>query len=101
MTPPRAVFALHTGLQKWLGDQIVSGPDKVDVERLDQPSGTMVAVAHNGYEARYGLIHERRILLSKDGMTLTGTDRLRAAKPGEPVEGHPLLCASTSIRMCA
>ena len=82
-------FALHTGLQKWLGDQIVSGPDKVDVERLDQPSGTMVAVAHNGYEARFGLIHERRILLSKDGKMLTGTDHLRAAKPGEPVEGHP------------
>ncbi len=82
-------FALHTGLQKWLGDQIVSGPDKVDVERLDQPSGAMVAVAHNGYEARFGLIHERRILLSKDGKTLTGTDHLRAAKPGEPVESHP------------
>jgi len=82
-------FALHTGLQKWLGDQIVSGPDKVDVERLDQPSGTMVAVAHNGYEARFGLIHERRILLSKDGKTLTGTDHLRGAKPDEPVEGHP------------
>ena len=81
-------FALHTGLQKWLGDQIVSGPDKVDVERLDQPSGTMVAVAHNGYEARYGLIHERRILLSKDGKTLTGTDHLRAARQ-RPVEGHP------------
>ena len=82
-------FASHTGLQKWLGDQIVSGPDKVDVERLDQPMGTMVAVAHNGYEARFGLIHERRIELSKDGKTVTGIDSLRAAKPGDPVERCP------------
>jgi uncharacterized heparinase superfamily protein len=82
-------FASHTGLRKWLGDQIVSGPDKVDVERIEEPSGTMVALAHNGYEARFGLVHERRILLSKDGKTLNGTDRLRAAKAGEPVERHP------------
>ncbi|HUI19533.1 MAG TPA: heparinase II/III family protein [Methylocella sp.] len=82
-------FASHAGLQKWLGDQIVSGPDKVDVERLDQPTGTMVALAHNGYEARFSLIHERRILLSHDGRTLEGTDRLRAAKAGEPAEKQP------------
>jgi uncharacterized heparinase superfamily protein len=82
-------FASHAGLQKWLGDQIVSGPDKVDVERHDQPMGTMVVVAHNGYEARFGLIHERRIMLSPDGKSLGGTDRLRAAKVGEKAETHP------------
>jgi uncharacterized heparinase superfamily protein len=86
-------FASHAGWQKWLGDQIVSGPDRVDVERHDEPLGTMIVLAHNGYEARFGLVHERRILLSKDGKTLDGTDRLRAArvgeKAGEPVERRP------------
>jgi uncharacterized heparinase superfamily protein len=87
-------FASHTGLQKWLGDQIVSGPDKVNVERHDQPMGTMIVVAHNGYEARFGLIHERRIMLSQDGKSLGGTDRLHAAKAGEKTsekadEQHP------------
>jgi uncharacterized heparinase superfamily protein len=82
-------FASHAGLRKWLGDQIVSGPDKVDVERIDRPGGTMVALAHNGYEARFGLIHERRILLSKDGKTLNGSDRLRATSVGEPAEPLP------------
>ncbi len=82
-------FASHAGLKKWLGDQIVSGPDKADVERLDEPRGTMVALAHNGYETRFGLIHERRILLSNDGRTLEGSDRLRPAKPGEPAGIHP------------
>ena len=32
-------FASHAGLRKWLGDQIISGPDKVDVERIDQAIG--------------------------------------------------------------
>jgi uncharacterized heparinase superfamily protein len=82
-------FASHAGLQKWLGDQIVSGPDKVDVERHDQPMGTMVVVAHNGYEARFSLIHERRIVLSPDGKSLGGTDRLRPAKAGEKAETYP------------
>ena len=79
-------FASNTGLRKWLSDQIVSGPDKVDVERHDQPSGTMVVLAHNGYEARFGLIHERRIMLNREGKMLEGTDRLRAAKAGGPIE---------------
>jgi len=88
-------FASHAGLRKWLGDQIVSGPDKIDVERHDEPLGTLVALAHNGYEARFGLIHERRILLSRDGKTLDGTDRLRAAeageKAGEAAEARPFV----------
>ena len=84
-------FASYAGLRKWLGDQIVSGPDKVDVERLDQPSGTMVTLAHNGYEAQFGLIHERRIVLSKDGKTLDGTDRLRAATASETIESRPFV----------
>jgi uncharacterized heparinase superfamily protein len=79
-------FASHTGLRKWLGDQTVAGPTKVDVERHDQPSGTMVVVAHNGYEARFGLIHERRITLNTDGKMLEGADRLRAAEADRPIE---------------
>ena len=79
-------FASHTGLRKWLGDQTVSGPNKVDVERHDLPSGTMVVVAHDGYEARFGLIHERRITLNRDGKMLEGTDCLHAAGAGGPIE---------------
>jgi uncharacterized heparinase superfamily protein len=79
-------FASYTGLRKWLGDQTVSGPNKVDVERHDLPSGTMVIVAHDGYEARFGLIHERRITLNRDGKMLEGVDHLRAAGTGGPIE---------------
>jgi uncharacterized heparinase superfamily protein len=81
-------FATQTGLRKWLGDETISGPTKVDVERHDLPSGTMVGVAHDGYEAKFGLIHERRLALAKDGKLLEGIDRLRAAGEGRPTEAH-------------
>jgi uncharacterized heparinase superfamily protein len=81
-------FASHTGLRKWLDDQIVSGPDKVDVERHDEPSGTTVSVAHNGYEVRFGLIHERRIMLHSDGKMIEGSDRLHASAAGGAEETH-------------
>jgi uncharacterized heparinase superfamily protein len=81
-------FASHTGLRKWLDDQIVSGPDQIDVERHDEPSGTTVSVAHNGYEARFGLIHERRIMLHSDGKMIEGSDRLHASAAGGAEETH-------------
>jgi len=82
-------FASHAGLRKWLDDQIVAGPDKVDVERHDEALETMVALAHDGYEPRFGLTHERRITLRRDGTALHGTDILRASKPGSAIEPRP------------
>ena len=40
-------------------------------------------MAHDGYRARFDLIHERRLTLSADGLRLDGEDRLKsvAAKP--------------------
>jgi uncharacterized heparinase superfamily protein len=82
-------FASHKGLRKWLDDQIVAGPDKVDPERNDEPLGTAVAVVHNGYEAQFGLIHERRITLHRDGRRLDGTDVLRPSEEGKKIDARP------------
>jgi uncharacterized heparinase superfamily protein len=82
-------FAFHAGLRKWLGDEIVSGPDKVDLERRDESSGTTLVMAHNGYEPRFGLIHQRFIFLQKDGRRLDGADRLRTAGAAGSIEPHP------------
>jgi uncharacterized heparinase superfamily protein len=82
-------FASHKGLRKWLDDQIVAGPDKVDAERNDEPLGTTVAVAHNGYEALFGLIHERRITLHRGGKRLDGTDVLRPSEEGKKIDARP------------
>ncbi len=75
-------FAFHAGLRRWLGDEIIAGPDQVDVERRDEPSSVTLAIQHDGYEPRYGLIHQRRLALHKDGRKLEGIDRLCAAGPG-------------------
>jgi uncharacterized heparinase superfamily protein len=82
-------FAFQIGLRKWLDDEIVSGPDQVDVERRDEASGATLVIAHNGYEPRFGLIHQRRLVLHKDGKRLDGADRLHAAGPHGSMEVWP------------
>lgn len=82
-------FAYHVGFGKWLDGEIVSGPDKVDVERLDQPFRMTLAVAHNGYESRFGLIHLRRLALGEDGRMLEGSDLLRRADGAGRSESRP------------
>jgi uncharacterized heparinase superfamily protein len=72
-------FAFHAGLRDWLDDEIISGPDRVDVERGEGASGVSLVIEHNGYEPRFGLIHQRRIALRRDGRRLDGADRMRAA----------------------
>ncbi len=82
-------FASHKGWRKWRGDRIVSGPTKVDADRREEPQGTTVALAHNGYEAQFGLIHERRITLFNDGKKLGGADVLRDSGAGNKIETRP------------
>ncbi|SFK47641.1 heparinase II/III family protein [Methylocapsa palsarum] len=76
-------FAAQAGMSKWLGGEMVSGPDSVDVERFDDASTSSLTVAHNGYDSRFGFIHERQLSLHKDGRRLDGVDRLR------PTISHP------------
>jgi uncharacterized heparinase superfamily protein len=82
-------FAFHVGLRKWLGDEIVSGPDPVDVERRDEASGSTLVIQHNGYEPSFGLIHQRRLALHRDGKWLDGADRMRASGPAGSMERRP------------
>ncbi len=82
-------FAFHAELAKWLGDEMVSGPDAVEVERRDGSTGATIMVAHNGYETRFGLVHQRRIALAKDGRLLEGVDRLRRVETAGAVESRP------------
>jgi len=82
-------FASRTGWGKWLGDAVVFGPREVQAERLDGITGTEVVVAHDGYVAAFGLVHERRLLLRKDGLRLEGFDRLLAAADSRAVAPRP------------
>jgi uncharacterized heparinase superfamily protein len=68
-------FAAH-GLYRWLGDQIVSGPERVEAARADAALGMSVTASHDGYLERFGVVHQRRLLLANDGARLDGEDRL-------------------------
>ena len=70
-------FANGEGFEKWLGDEIISGPREVHVERQVQSGKTRLILSHDGYRTRFGLVHERRLTLSADGLRLDGEDRLK------------------------
>ena len=48
----------------------------VTAERCPREDGEEVAGLHRGYEARFGLVHVRRLALTHGGRTLKGTDTL-------------------------
>ncbi len=71
--------------------QVGKGVEEVDVSRtiVSQKGrdATRLEASHNGYAARYGLLHRRIILLSADGEELRGEDVLepsgRSGKRGK------------------
>ena len=95
-------FASHAGLAKMArrSDRRGSGQGRC---RAHRP-----AIGNNGGCSRImamrrdsASIHERRILLSKDGKTLDGSRSFRAAKAGEPVEKRPFARALPHSSECA
>lgn len=53
-------------------------------------TGTLIRHSHNGYLKRFGVKHERTLMLSDDGLTLKGTDTLFGPKPRK-LEGREVL----------
>lgn len=79
-------FASASGLEKWLSNEILSGPEHVGVERQSSSTKIRLLLSHDGYRARFGLVHERRLTMSADGERLEGEDRLEhvSSKKGTP-----------------
>jgi uncharacterized heparinase superfamily protein len=74
------LFSAQAGVQQWFDDEILSGPLHVPVSREETSEGTTVAASHDGFQRRFGLIHERRLALQADGTALRGKDRLVAVR---------------------
>ncbi len=72
-------FAGSKGLESFFTDESLSGPLRVAIERQPMPKRVRMRLAHDGYVARFGLVHERRLALSNDGLRLDGEDRVRPA----------------------
>lgn len=67
-----------------LGAQLVGAPRRVTVEKHEGDEGVWLDLAHDGWLARHGLWHERRLFLSAAG-ELRGEDRFTPAKEGDPM----------------
>ncbi len=52
------------------------GVANVPVERSEDNDSSMVQALHDGYVKRFGLVHQRRLVLGNDGKELRGTDTL-------------------------
>jgi uncharacterized heparinase superfamily protein len=66
--------------------RVVAGPTDVRVARQDREEGQEWVGSHDGYSRALGAVHTRRLLLARDGATLTGEDEIaldaaRAALP--------------------
>jgi uncharacterized heparinase superfamily protein len=77
-------FLTRTAIGDWLGEAIVSGPSRVDVERRDVPGATTLSMRHNGYVERFNIVHERHLSLSDQGDRLEGVDTF-VSPSGKPV----------------
>lgn len=72
-----ARFVISPALRRVLGGApMIGGPSQVNVTREDRPDGIVVHAAHNGYVERFGVVHERTIMLAADGTRLAGEDSL-------------------------
>jgi uncharacterized heparinase superfamily protein len=66
-------------LKRRIGAAPIMLPGRVTCEVEEIGDGVMLRASHDGYLARFGLLHARTLLLSTDGMRLDGEDALEGA----------------------
>ena len=67
-------FLTSESLKPLLGAPILSGPSDVQVSRQERDNGVTLRMSHDGYAARFGVVHQRSLRLSLDGKRLDGED---------------------------
>jgi len=81
-------FVEFSAMKKLLqGAPIVSGPSNVENYREAVPNGELLTTSHDGYLARFGVIHRRVLMVAQDGVRLDGEDTLTPA-PGGKIKGN-------------
>jgi uncharacterized heparinase superfamily protein len=73
-------FTRTSAMKALVGEQFTSGAKKVNLQRSDSAEGTLIGVDHDGYRKRFGVIHERRLALAADGVSLEGEDVLKPVR---------------------
>ena len=72
-------FAAGGVLGRWLGEQVLAGPAKVTADREERDGTAALALSHDGYVPRFGVVHHRTLTLAAAGDRLDGHDRLVGA----------------------
>ena len=65
-----------------IGAPLTGGPRHVPCRRLDDGDRQGFVARHDGYAPRFGILHERELVLSAGGNLLSGRDRFPAAGGG-------------------
>ncbi|MCP5410932.1 MAG: heparinase II/III family protein [Alphaproteobacteria bacterium] len=69
-----------------LGPRLTGGPREAISRRVETAQGWSVETMHDGYVDAFGVRHERKVTMSPQGLSVTGSDRLVPAggafKPG-------------------
>jgi uncharacterized heparinase superfamily protein len=77
-----SAFILSRGrYARLLGPRLVNGPLAIETRRSDGAQGQFVVAQHDGYRNKFGIFHQRRLVLSPRGVALSGTDRLIPERP--------------------
>lgn len=71
----RLIHSAH--IERLTGAPALAGPDTVVASLLEVDGEARLVGQHDGYLARFGLIHERRLTLDATGTILEGVDVLR------------------------
>jgi uncharacterized heparinase superfamily protein len=75
-------------LERRLGPVVLRGPKIVPAHRNETGQAVELTASHDGYEARFGIVHERRWRLSSSGDVLEGEDVFRSE--GRGAAPHPV-----------
>ena len=80
-------FVELSAMKKFLhGAPIVSGPAVVENHREAVTNGELLSTSHDGYLARFGVMHRRAVMMAPDGSRLDGEDTVSLA-PGARIKG--------------
>jgi uncharacterized heparinase superfamily protein len=81
-------FVELSAMKKLLhGAPIVSGPVNVESVREAVTNGVLLTTSHDGYVARFGVVHRRVLMIAPDGSRLDGEDTISPA-PGARIRGN-------------
>ncbi|MGB3901478.1 MAG: heparinase II/III family protein [Mesorhizobium sp.] len=85
-----ARFSYSPRVSDVLGSPLIGGPRAVPCQRIDDKDRQGFVARHDGYAARFGLLHERQMAMTGNGNVLSGRDRFlpaegRTVRNGEDV----------------